>query len=124
MEFDLECAGFNVRKFLGLYATQLSTLDESGNTVLNDITAAVEEVEQKTDAILDGDNEEGWSLFQQKVEVSSQHCKAQMHCNGNKPMCQQLCCVLFAELIYLRLRRKLAKSTIWMTWRRSRSKVL
>lgn len=74
MDFDLECAGFNVRKFLGLFAIQRDTLGEFGNTVLNEVTAAVDEVEQKTDAILDGDNEEGWSLFQQKIgEIGKKH---------------------------------------------------
>ena len=90
MDFDLECAGFNVRKFIGLFATQRETLGEFGNAVLNDVTAAVDEVEQKTDAILDLDNEEGWSLFQQKIGVSNYHCKEQMHCNGHKQLYQRV----------------------------------
>lgn len=68
MDFDLECSGYNVRQFLGTFSAQ-STLDDSGNAVMSDILALVDEVEQQTDAVLDGDNEEGWELFRSKIGV-------------------------------------------------------
>ena len=69
MEYDLECSGFNVRQFLGTVSAQ-GTLGEIGNTVMSDILAAVDKIEQQTEAVLDGDNEEGWEAFQKKVAVS------------------------------------------------------
>lgn len=72
MEYDLECSGYNVRQFLGTVSTQ-GTLGELGNAVMSDILAVVDEVEQQTDAVLDGDNEEGWELFRQKVGVRAVH---------------------------------------------------
>lgn len=71
MDFDLECSGYNVRQFLGSFSAQ-GTLDAMGNAVMSDILALVDEVEQQTDAVLDGDNEEGWELFQKKVGVCAQ----------------------------------------------------
>lgn len=73
MDFDLECSGYNVRQFLGSFSAQ-GTLDNMGNAVMSDILALVDEVEQQTDAVLDGDNEEGWELFQKKVgDVGKKH---------------------------------------------------
>ena len=70
MEYDLECSGYNVRQFLGTFSAQ-GTLGEIGSTVMSDILAVVDDIEQQTDAVLDGDNEEGWELFQTKVAVST-----------------------------------------------------
>ena len=72
MEYDLECSGYNVRQFLGTVSTQ-NALGELGNAVMSDLLAVVDEVEQQTDAVLDGDNEEGWELFRQKVGVRAIH---------------------------------------------------
>lgn len=69
MDFDLECSEYNVREFLGTISSR-GTLGELGHTVLADILALVEEIEEETDAVLDGGNEEGWELFQSRVGVS------------------------------------------------------
>ena len=78
MEYDLECSGYDVRQFLGTVSTQ-GPLGEMGNAVMGDILAAVDEVEQQTDAVLDGNNEEGWELFRKKVGVCAMHCATTCH---------------------------------------------
>lgn len=69
MDYDLECSGYNVRQFLAHVSDQ-GELGELGNNVLSDILAAVDSIEQDTDAVLDGENEEGWDAFQSKIAVS------------------------------------------------------
>ena len=84
MEFDLECSGYNVRKFLTTFSSQ-GSLGDFGTTVLNDITAVVDEIEQTTDSVLDGENEEGWKLFQEKIGVRSDCvpcCQTQLGCKS------------------------------------------
>lgn len=71
MEYDLECSGYNVRQFLGTVSAP-GTLGETGNAVMGDILALVDEIEQQTDAVLDGQNEEGWEEFQKKLAVCQQ----------------------------------------------------
>jgi len=71
MEYDLECSGYNVRQFLGTISSQ-GTLGELGHTVLADLLAVVEDIEQETGATLDGGNEEGWEMFQTRVGVGHQ----------------------------------------------------
>ena len=78
MDYDLECSGYNVRQFLAHVSDQ-GELGELGNNVLSDILAAVDSIEQDTDAVLDGENEEGWDAFQSKIAVS--------------PCAECICCV-------------------------------
>ena len=70
MDYDLECSGYNVRQFLAHVSDQ-GELGELGNSVLSDILAAVDSIEEDTDAVLDGENEEGWDAFQSKIAVSA-----------------------------------------------------
>lgn len=103
MEYDLECSGYNVRQFLGTISGQ-GALGELGHTVMEDILQVVEEIEQETEAVLDGENEEGWELFQSRVGV----CHApgatiwpcDLHGNVGLPadwqwICQSLLCLSF-----------------------------
>ena len=78
MEYDLECSGYNVRQFLGTLSTQ-GPLGEMGNAVMSDILAAVDDIEQQTDAVLDGNNEEGWELFRKNVGVCAIHSATTHH---------------------------------------------
>lgn len=73
MDYDLECSGYNVRQFLAHVSDQ-GELGELGNNVLSDILAAVDSIEQDTDAVLDGENEEGWDAFQSKIaDIGKKH---------------------------------------------------
>ena len=82
MDYDLECSGYNVRQFLGTVSTQ-GTLGELGNAVMTDILAVVDEVEQQTEAVLDGSNEEGWELFRKKVGVCATYLRISLMVGKN-----------------------------------------
>ena len=68
LDYQMSVSGYNVRKFINT-AVEGMDLGPYGS-VVEELTKAVDEIEQQTGAPLDGDNDKGWDSLKTKIEVN------------------------------------------------------
>ena len=67
MDYQMNVAGFNVRKFIGSAVDGIELGQYAG--VVEEISKAVDEIERETGAPLDSGNDKGWDSLRKRVEV-------------------------------------------------------